>query len=211
MVAEQHKLIGRHIIEAVVELISGSHALGIEREHLVGDEFTVKAESDQIHAHGGDHDPDRADRFAASQRDHPQGGGAGQSQRGPAQLAEKTFHIFSKNKRTPAVLDRCQLHQPTDAQYWRALGIWQAQSAPPKRLCRRAPGRPAPPRPVPGACGAPGGPMSPIPLYTWKILSSLKRFPQSFRLECAYLQESNQRKAIKLLSINTEFIPIQRI
>jgi hypothetical protein len=81
VVAEQHVLVGRHVVEAVVELVGRGHAARVQAQHFVGDEQAVEAVGDQVDADRGNHDPDRADRLAAVQGHHAQRRGAGQARR----------------------------------------------------------------------------------------------------------------------------------
>ncbi|MCY1518644.1 hypothetical protein D9M68_533670 [compost metagenome] len=57
VMAEQHVLIRRHVVQAVVVLPCRRHARGVQLEDLVGDESAVVPIGDQIHAYGGDHHP----------------------------------------------------------------------------------------------------------------------------------------------------------
>ncbi len=58
--AEQHVLVGRHVVQAIVvdhRRVAGS----IQLHHLVGDEQAVEAVGDQVQRNRGDDDPQRID------------------------------------------------------------------------------------------------------------------------------------------------------
>ena len=57
VVAEQHVLVGRHIVQTIVMLPGRRHARGIQLENVLCDEAAVIAVCDQIDAYGGNHHP----------------------------------------------------------------------------------------------------------------------------------------------------------
>ena len=57
VVAEQHVLVGRHVVQAVVVLPGRRHARGVQLEDVLGDEPAVIAVCDQVDAYGGNHHP----------------------------------------------------------------------------------------------------------------------------------------------------------
>ena len=83
VVAEQHVLVGRHVVQAVVVDHRRSGAAGVQLHHLGGDVQAVVAVGHQIHRHRSDDDPQRADVFAAAQRHHAEAGCAEYPQQHP--------------------------------------------------------------------------------------------------------------------------------
>ncbi|MNS64272.1 hypothetical protein D3C72_973930 [compost metagenome] len=57
VVAEQHVLVGGHVVQAVVVLPCRRHARRVQLEHLARDEAAVITVCDQIYADGGNHHP----------------------------------------------------------------------------------------------------------------------------------------------------------
>ncbi|MCY1226957.1 hypothetical protein D9M72_392100 [compost metagenome] len=92
VVAEQHRLVGRHVVQAVVMAPGRRHAFGIELHHLVGDKAAVVAVGDQVDAERGNHDPQRADGFAARQRDGAEGKRAEYGDGQPHQVFSDAIH-----------------------------------------------------------------------------------------------------------------------
>jgi hypothetical protein len=92
MVAEEHVLVGGHIVQPVVVPVRGRHALAVEFEHAVGDEEAVVAVGDQVAADGCDHDPQGTDGLASGQGHGPQRKGAGHGHDKPHQVAADAVH-----------------------------------------------------------------------------------------------------------------------
>ncbi len=73
VMAEQHAPVGRHVVGGVLEHLGG-RGLVVARTHdLHLDEAGVEAEPDHVGADRRDHEPDRADRLTAEERDHRPG------------------------------------------------------------------------------------------------------------------------------------------
>jgi len=81
--AEQHVLVGRHVVEAVVVLDRRRHPQPVELHDLAGDETAVEAIRDQIHADCGDHDPEGTDALAVRECDRAECERAKQRDRDP--------------------------------------------------------------------------------------------------------------------------------
>jgi hypothetical protein len=67
VVAEQHVLVGGHVVQAIVVELRRGGAGRVELHHLGGDEQAVVAVGDQIDGDRRDDNPERVDGFAAAQ------------------------------------------------------------------------------------------------------------------------------------------------
>ncbi len=92
MVAEQHVLVGGHVVQPVVVAPGRRGAPGIQPQHALGDEQAVVAVGDQIDADRRDDDPERADGLAARQRDGAERPGAEHGDAEPHQVAADEGH-----------------------------------------------------------------------------------------------------------------------
>ncbi|MOA22506.1 hypothetical protein D3C78_1430650 [compost metagenome] len=92
MVAEQHVLVGRHEVQTVVVEHRRGGPGRVQLHHLGGDEQAVVAVGDQVDRHGGDHDPQGIDGFAAAQGDDAQGHRPQHRQGEPGNLTDQSIH-----------------------------------------------------------------------------------------------------------------------
>ena len=69
MVTEDHPFVGGNKIASIVQPLGGRGTLGIQDQHLGGDEATVEAVAQGITAQGRDHQPHCIDLLAAVQGD----------------------------------------------------------------------------------------------------------------------------------------------
>ena len=68
MMAEEHVLIGRNVIETVIMTSSRRLPRAIDPERPVGDEQPIKPIGDEIDANRGDDQPRGVDRFTSIER-----------------------------------------------------------------------------------------------------------------------------------------------
>ncbi|MCY1402099.1 hypothetical protein D9M71_172310 [compost metagenome] len=73
VVTEEHVLVGRHVVQAIVVDDRGRGPVGVQLHHLGGDEQAVIAVGDQIDGDCRDDDPQGVDGFAAAQCHDSQG------------------------------------------------------------------------------------------------------------------------------------------
>ncbi|MCY1549279.1 hypothetical protein D9M68_854390 [compost metagenome] len=99
MVAEQHVLVGRDVVQAVVVDYRGGRPGGVQLHHPHGDEQAVVTVGEQVDGDSGNHYPQGVDRFAATQRDDTQGTGAGHGQHCPGQVAQDAVVIVHRKLR----------------------------------------------------------------------------------------------------------------
>ncbi len=113
MVAEQHALVRRDIVEAVVAPYRRGRARRIDAQHARRDEQAVETIGDGIDAERCDHDPQRIDRFAAHQRDPAERDRADDRHRRPADPPADARRCDG----CPCC--RCHAPLPCSGYYWR--------------------------------------------------------------------------------------------
>ena len=85
--AEDDPLVGRFIVDAVVEAFGGGGAV-IEHEDLSGDPAVVIAIGHDVSTHGGDNEPEAIDGFMAFKGDDGEGTGAGESEGEESEMSQ---------------------------------------------------------------------------------------------------------------------------
>ena len=91
VVAEQHVLVGGHVVQAIVVQVRRRGPARVQPHHVPGDVQAVVAIGDQVDRHRRHHDPQRADLLALAQGHGTQAERAQQGERGPADRRE-CFH-----------------------------------------------------------------------------------------------------------------------
>jgi hypothetical protein len=92
VVSEDHPLVGRNEIAAVVETLRRSSAQRIERQHFGRNEAAVEAVSDGVGRNGGNDEPEGVDLLAAMQSDCGQRQRSEQADGNPGKNAQEFRH-----------------------------------------------------------------------------------------------------------------------
>jgi hypothetical protein len=114
VVAEQHVLVGRHVVQAVVVAVRGGLAVGVQPQHLVGDEQAVVAVGDEVGADRGGHHPQGVDAFTTGQGHGAERECADHGHDQPHQVAADAVHaVVSSIEPAESSRDDAQAH-PSD-------------------------------------------------------------------------------------------------
>ncbi len=100
VVAEEHPLVGGHVVAPVLLDLGGGGPRIVQGHDLRGDERGIEPVGQAVGADRRDHEPGPGDRLAARERDTGEGAGPEERDQDPAEHAERRFHSVSRPLRT---------------------------------------------------------------------------------------------------------------